>query len=170
MVDLERVNPRHRVAYHEAGHAVVATALGLTCLLAELRGGYSGTTYNMPERSPNLRKEAIVTMAGSVAERRFLGCSDGEIWMLTGSSSDHDRVLDEVGRLTGRKDPGHIESGREWKQAWSWAQIHVTRWWPVIVKVAELLIRDEEVAGETVRELIDAHRAGMQETTRAAVA
>lgn len=86
-------SPDHRTAVHEAGHAVIARAMGgLACGGAGLCSDGTRVGYAWVEppwigwkrehgRLPELAKRfAIATYAGAEAERRALGAPDGGEW------------------------------------------------------------------------------------------
>lgn len=108
-----------RIAYHEAGHAVVGYALGLGCTRIQMRETYfplerqkapSGCYYITREAArnsttliqrgkyhPTLARIAIMSAAGPAAELKY--CQENELpaRILGGSESDH-RSIEAIGK------------------------------------------------------------------------
>jgi hypothetical protein len=68
----EDVDDRKAVAYHEAGHVIVARALGSKILMVEIE---SNPHCHCLHRTKS--HKAVVALAGDIAERRAVPASDG---------------------------------------------------------------------------------------------
>ena len=96
---------KRRVAYHEAGHAVVAAALGKSEVLQKLsiiaRGKGIGHLAVLQEDKniltmPDMENQITIAMAGIAAEELVLG------WPSTGSEQDLERATDTARDMAGR--------------------------------------------------------------------
>ena len=109
------------VAFHEAGHAVVALALGLPIARVEIfQEDYSGGTDVDVEEAAHLpiEDQIAICVAGKAAEQLFNAPSSHEL----AHFGDHGRVielLDEIDETTGDelRDKGH-------QRAWDLLKAH----------------------------------------------
>jgi hypothetical protein len=154
--------PEERVlAYHEAGHAVVAVRLGVRLhemRLSELRGsvrdGLNCGDLNPEFLSERDRKcasrKARILLAGEIAERAL--DVDAEVF-----ASDDDRL--ELDSLAHRLF-GDGPAGDEWKEA---ATVETKRIvvqnWRQIEALAEALISAGHLSGEEAMCVINRHSA-----------
>jgi cell division protease FtsH len=119
-------------AYHEAGHALVATMLPKADPVHKVsivsRGRAAGYTLNVPEKDESLHfksyyiEEISVLLAGYVAEKKIFG------EVTTGASNDLERAtaiarrlvtrygMSELGPLTFGKDQSEIFLGRDYHE------------------------------------------------------
>jgi hypothetical protein len=85
-------------AYHEAGHAVVAVALGTTVKLATLRAVTTMVRRGCPRAQYN---EAVVALAGPAAETRYCGYREDEQTIRTLGASGGETKSGSGGRNEG---------------------------------------------------------------------
>lgn len=88
----------HRLATHEAGHAIVARVLGLPLRAVEIDLRHGGVNRFHGDQAPvdwSATDDAAILMAGAIAERMALpatsleGCEDDESALLTLMSQEH---------------------------------------------------------------------------------
>ena len=141
---------RQRTALHEAGHAVVARALGRSLdsvTLDELVAGRGGATYFDPRWRASLERisgELSITLAGRIAE----AIADGEDWRIlplpavfgleriSGACNSREDFVADVAALL-RPDVDHDAA----------AQLHAGYWFeraltPAAAEAARILRRD----------------------------
>lgn len=149
----DKPDSRLATAFHEAAHAVTATAVGLDLNHVELNGDFIGTTdYAYAKASPQVM---AVALAGEVAGCRLRG-DDGP----RGDTSD---VLDamELARaiLTddgyGAAVPG-LRIAKLLEEAEGQARELVDVYWESITRVADALMKQASLDGDEVRMLMDA--------------
>ena len=117
------LDTKYRTAIHEAGHAVVARALGYPCdfvtiIRDEDAAGMTETSarywglQTIRERKTRARHEIIITLGGRCAEQIFLGeandhgCSDDDEYIehtifghrLAADRDERDDLMDQLGR------------------------------------------------------------------------
>ncbi len=100
-----RPSPRLATAYHEAGHAVAASAAGFTVIDCRVHDDGRGLVrYDTPgDRTPLERYWLLtVAVAGMVAERRIFGCS------LPAASDE--RTAEELLRTFPRGERGELRA------------------------------------------------------------
>ena len=140
------------IAYHEAGHVVVGTRLGLTVLDTDIEsddeGGRGHTHFAPADASDRDQVERVVTtfMAGFAAEVK-LGSADP-----AGSLYDVDVGLGEwLAHLDG--NPGrHPDLARHFF-ARAQSQLEVPGVWSALELVASILLREIRLDGGRARAL-----------------
>ena len=165
------------VAYHEAGHAIVARVLGrrvpvATIVVDEERGSAGHVHHewaqdlneleceggNDEEENADVERkrqvifehEAMVALAGRAAQRRFLGERANEDVLHETATSDRRFVLDMLDRLAGRDDD-------ELRNAW-WKLLELrterllTKHWPAVEYMASCLLERKTLTGEEIDE------------------
>jgi ATP-dependent Zn protease len=153
--DLRRVT-----AYHEAGHAVLALALGRPVDWVSIRPDrqYLGLcAFRKAVFRPSedwLEREAIIALGGLAAEARFTGayCWDG-------AGRDYDYVFD----LAKSRAGNDRQAERLVRRFLSKAEHLLARpgHWEAVEKIAAELLRLEQISGRAARHFFEAEqRAG----------
>ena len=134
------------VAVHEAGHAVVALALGHDVVLVTLGASPDDALRlclcrsNRDDGSIGRWEATVVALSGPVAEQSFVGYPRDARAMMWGSSWKADRA----------KAEGHLRRSsmaRTLGDAALKAAQLVTEYWPAIVRIAEALLEHGEAPG-----------------------
>ncbi len=167
---------RHRCAYHEAGHAVVAWASGLIVRKVTIvpegdRKGHVNLDFPPRETLPPDKVIAaalsLQTLAGPMAERRLLvgECSVGafEAFIERLLTCVEQRLEDPtVGSVEDILDLWRCINGFELTDDKAWirdrirdAIVFVNAWWPAIENVAAALLEQETIDGRDFERLID---------------
>ena len=155
------LNRDQRVAYHEAGHAVVTFyeryAVKLRSVTIESKGASAGLTrsHRAParftdERLPDLRHivaEVVTCYAGMEAERQLTGRYDH-----VGATSDRESALNLAALVT-----AHTESFLKWLLEVARGQVEF-RWYAIEAVAAELVNRRKLSAKEVKQIILEAER------------
>ncbi len=162
---------KHRVAIHEAGHALVGEwveAGSVSTVTITPRGRAMGYVRTNPADDrylytrPMIEGQIRVALAGFLAEELCFGQGS------TGASSDFARVVDLAKRIVeagmsplGIIDPDTLSKGSEGEavQAIIQQQQEQVRWFlaerrQVLEQVASILRTEEVVSGETLRQML----------------
>ncbi len=157
---------RRRLAYHEAGHAVVARYLGveLTEVTIERRGRYLGRVEALvpdparhARRRPRLGdavRQAAICLAGSVAEKRV---HEWVEWR--GSSDDRTMALAVLEAATGSLP----QTTALMEYAWAVTRdfLHDERAWAAVERVAAALLERGTLRLRELKRLIPRRYAGL---------
>jgi hypothetical protein len=137
------MTPRQLRATHEAGHCVIARALGVKVECATLR---EVTTLHRRGDAESFRERAVVALAGPAAEERYGGYSDAQMAGLWRNEwrGDFDNVLRYLDAAGGDLFAPH-------KCA---AERLVRKHWAAIERVAAALIERGELSGAEIDRLI----------------
>jgi hypothetical protein len=141
---------RHETAVHEAGHAVVAAALGgriLSCRIKDDLSGYF--SYSGPD---DLATEATVAYAGPPAEKKFVG--EKRSLIMFGAERDLARVK-AIARCF---SPVPVQHRRFRVRCRRRALRLVDQYWTAIVTVAWILIADSCVSADVIEGIVFAAR------------
>jgi ATP-dependent Zn protease len=161
-----------RAAYHEAGHAVAAYALGrrFTRVTLEVGGGSLGRCGYAERRNfdPDLPDMYTGPQIGAVVEHQIMGYLAGPIaegilvneksWRETGGAADVPRAVDLAMYLL-----GDIKRAEDYmKRMWDETEELIRRPenWAAVQAMAEELLERGQVEDERAREIID----GAQQT------
>ena len=166
-------------AYHEAGHALVATMLPQADPVHKVsivsRGSAAGYTLNVPEKDESLHfksyyiEEISVLLAGHITEKKIFG------EVTTGASNDLERAttiarklvtrygMSKLGTMTFGKDQSEVFLGRDYHEQRTYSeevakQIDeaVAEFIKEAYKVAEdILEENKEVLEKIAKELLD---------------
>jgi len=157
-------------AYHEAGHAVVATLLGREVKTVTIKpegddNGQTVWTEKTEDEIRNLMKRGfvdlymmIISFAGPIAEARF--DTDNPVGALKdhGSARNFAHCTWPHGEQTGREyEPDCLAARRALDGAREQALAEVTSHWGIIEDVARRLFDDKTLTGEQVANLVAAH-------------
>jgi hypothetical protein len=140
------------IAYHEAGHVVVGTLLGLEVLDTDIdrdgEGGRGHTHFAPRKRERDFVERVVATfMAGFAAEDR-LGAADPE-----GSGYDMDLLLREwIGYL--EPDPARRPAVAEQFFARAAELLSDPKSWQAVEVVAAALLQAGRLDGNQARELV----------------
>jgi hypothetical protein len=137
------------IAHHEAGHAVVARALGLEVTRVDLK--FCRTRRR--DDPITYWSQAVVACAGPIAELRFAGYCEDTLAMMEGSAWKTDRANahDWLRRLD---DSGAARFKATLEQAQNMAAHLVGEHWDAIVRVAEALASEGELSGARIGALM----------------
>ena len=152
--------PREATALHEAAHAVAATVVGRTVTSVTIVpdvGGWGCCEYAPFEPvavlayrdDPRNRKQAIITLAGSVAERRRFKDTDPRY-----ASADMTHVDNLIGFMLGNADSEEEEELRADMRAET--ERLVATHWGAIEALAAALLERPTLTGEEVAAIIAA--------------
>jgi cell division protease FtsH len=166
-------------AYHEAGHALVATMLPKADPVHKVsivsRGRAAGYTLNVPEKDESLHfksyyiEEISVLLAGYVAEKKIFG------EVTTGASNDLERAtaiarrlvtrygMSELGPLTFGKDQSEIFLGRDYHEQRTYSEEvakkiddAVSKFVDKAYRVTEQILEDNsEILEKIAKELLE---------------
>jgi ATP-dependent Zn protease len=144
--------PAEATAYHEAGHAVVALALGRpvqrVTILAD-REHLGTCAFGKAVFRPSedwLEREALIALAGLAAEARFTG-----VYQFDGAAKDRRYVLELALQRTGdARKAERLERRLLAKTEHLLAQEEI---WGAVTRLAAELLRAGTVSGRTVRHL-----------------
>jgi hypothetical protein len=143
-----------RVAYHEAGHAVVGHVLGKTIeyvtiepALTDVAGQTFGHTkwLDLDQGSPD--PMVLVALAGSLAEERQMG--DADDWARAAERRQAEHVLLMAKRLGRRDGPPTITPGEETRAAGM-----VQDCWPAVQALATALMIKPTLGRRLVAEIV----------------
>ena len=159
-------NRQHATAFHEAGHAVMAIALGRPVKKVTIAPGklqFGGTRLGLCEIQKGrfkptddwLEDEVVILLAGMVAESHFTGeyCPNGArqdllgVGRLLGSRAASDRQFEKLQRRMLAKTE-HILAGEAFQKAIEWT--------------AQELVQKTTISGRAVRHFY--HQAMQQFT------
>jgi ATP-dependent Zn protease len=134
-----------RIAYHEAGHAVIGMRLRLRLKHVTIRPDLC--TYGLAHfkfvRASDVEKRAITAVAGPLAEKKHLG-RNGNL----GNSAEYRSVISEICFPSDRQ-------AKAWRsQLRVRAQTLVNDRWAEIEKVAAALLERETLTGAQVGKII----------------
>ncbi len=172
-----REEEKRNTAYHEAGHAVVATLLELADPLHKVtiipRGQALGLTMQLPKHDQHthtrgyLRDQLAILMGGRIAEERFMK------HMTTGAGNDLERATDlarqmvckwgmsNLGLMTfGKRDQEEVFLGREITQDRPYSEATAMR---IDAEVNDLLT----TAYQRAKRLIEANSDGSERIAEA---
>jgi len=147
-------DPREITAYHEAGHAVAALALGRPVAWVSIRPGrkYLGVClFGKSVFRPSedwLEREAMIALAGPAAEAGLTGEMD---W--AGAARDHEYAFSLA-----RSRCGDDKKADRQVKRWLSKADHLLgsgNTWQFVERIAEELVRVEEISGRTVRHLFE---------------
>ena len=149
---------RRITAFHEAGHAVLALALGRPVDWVSIRPDriYLGVTaFRKGVFRPSedwLEREAIIALAGIAAEARFTG---DYCW--GGAAKDYDYVIE----LAATRAGDGKKAERLVKRFLSKAEHLLNRpgHWEAVERIAAELVRNGEISGRAARHFYDETRA-----------
>lgn len=158
MTDAEIEHQRRVTAYHEAGHAVLALALGRPVDWVSIRPDrqFLGlTAFRKAVFRPSedwLEREAIIALGGIAAEARFTG---DYCWH--GAARDYDYVLE----LAKSRAGDGKKAERLVKRFLSKAEHLLDRpgQWEAVEKIAVELLRLGEISGRAARHFFEASRS-----------
>jgi ATP-dependent Zn protease len=154
---------KQTVAYHEAGHSVVAHGLGyqvddVSIVCKEARGR-AKLPNPMHRKDPELAQHrillehtAIIALAGPIAQKRHSPRSD---WR--GSGSGYGEFMTQgadfqiVSRLITRVHCEGKVAETFWRYLEAQAEHLVNRNWPAIERVAQALLKHGALSGDEVR-------------------
>lgn len=164
-----------QIAYHEAGHAVVARALGLSVLWATMYAG-KGKDYaevmtdnaapwddDIAIRIAGFEKDLVWLVAGSLAQRRCApALPDARAAFLEalgedfGDPTDERNAADLCMNIVALK---HGATSRElvlalFEQAQREAEALLDAHWPAVARVAEALIAQSDLGPNDIEALI----------------
>jgi len=142
------------VAFHEAGHAVIAVALGMPVAQVSIfrpKDGLDGaTTFRRGSQSP-IWQQLVVSYAGYSAERRI----DKTVTWDEDSNDFYDFEKGVVWEFAAPSDQIILRRRRALKRK---SARLVTELFPVIQAVAEELLLKRRLSGKRVRELLNTLR------------
>jgi len=129
-----------RAAFHEAGHAVVARALGLTVEAASIREDRTTAgrvRFRVGGDRRSAEREIVVLLSGGVAEKLATGAADAD-----GAASDVAAAWELLLSMASSE-----ERAKEWMAAaWRAAEKLVTENWSSVIQLAEALLARRSVA------------------------
>jgi len=146
-------NPERRAAFHEAGHAVVASRLGVRVVYATI--GDHPHVKTRPKDTPEvLRRLVLVDLSGPQAEVRATGVIMPRQWVADEANAQH-RMLEilanKQGFELGEVDREHeLQARRLIDELRPTAAQCVDRCWHQIQRVAVELERLETLSGEEI--------------------
>ena len=147
-------DPRAATAFHEAGHAVAALALGRPVAWASIRPDrqYLGMcAFGKGVFRPSedwVERGAIIALAGPAGEAGFTGEIDWE-----GARHDHDYAF-ELARGRGGDDRKANRLVKRWLAKADHLLGHDTHW-EAVERIAAELLRVEEISGRAARHLFE---------------
>jgi hypothetical protein len=143
MSDLTPASLIRGAAYHEAGHAVVATALGLVVTTVEIRADGGGKTTTVPLLELCIEQQVAVCLAGEAAETLF-----------DAPTHSRARLLDwyEVDKLLATFD-APLRLATE-QSAYRLAEALLTKHKEQVVRVAEHLMLHRTATPDTCAHLV----------------
>jgi hypothetical protein len=128
---------RKRVAYHEAGHAVIARALGIRVREVVADDEIGQTRFVKGQSAPS-SSGLVIAMGGPIAESVYLG---KPLWPC---GTDRTIAREAMAGITGRSRQAYRRAARR----------GIRHHWAVIERVAAELIRVGEIDGRRLDELI----------------
>jgi ATP-dependent Zn protease len=163
-LDQRHSREREATAFHEAGHAVAAYALGRAFTRVSIRpnGHTSGRCSFRPPGDwfrPDIRIDSstrngleeriIISLAGPEAEARFRGDYDRHA-----AQEDIDRALDHACYMT--DDPLEASAYIEWLRLRTTNLMKRPGFWSTVKVLAERLLQEGEVTYRSAKGLLDA--------------
>ena len=161
------------LAYHEAGHAVVSSVLGLAPTEIKMSSSgppfdkhtlYNGLTSYDPDHGISLRAELVRLLAGYAADDRLRGVLYGRDTILYRSIEESDEGGDIRKAIGYLRDEAHVDNieadGLLSNKVWPICRVLVAKHWPAIERVARALLRDGHLDGEQLQCLIDRRKSG----------
>jgi hypothetical protein len=133
-------------AYHEAGHAVVATVLGFVVIQVGITDlEHEVCEYEIPEPTTldSVRNEILLLLSGLAAQHKKHQKSCRR-WH-SGQDDERINALAE-------------ESGLDWRMLQDDAVDLVDKHWSVIERVAEQLLKSKRLSGDEVRQIVEAFK------------
>jgi hypothetical protein len=150
---------RQRMAYHEAGHAVIAhhlaeyplevsikaeSGLGAYCITPPIQ--VDRCKARMPEEVVRLERAIQLLWAGHLAEERFTGSQN-----VVGACYDYDKITLLVALV--RDTPDDCESCEEQLRIQTFHMLQRPDVWRAVESVAAALLEQSSLFGEDVRQL-----------------
>ena len=129
------------IAFHEAGHAVAAFALGVPVRLASIVPDEDGAPHVIWAKIQDFcwQNRVIILLAGGIAQRHHNPESR------RGDADDLQQAVDTIDRLARPNDH------RKWFAALAQeAEDIITRWWPAVEALAEALMQQRTMSGREV--------------------
>ena len=166
-----------KLAYHEAGHAVIARLLGIGVLKVEILPGgkdgvcdhghaWPGTDADLAAQAIGLDKDLLMECAGAAAEKYYQPDGDGFAGWLSDSTSIETLAAGAVMVEHGRPAPEILDwdefrAGPLWEAMWQYAKDARTRadqlvaeHWPAIARVAGALLARRKLEQNEIDALI----------------
>jgi hypothetical protein len=161
-----RNKERQGTAIHEAGHAVIARALGIKVTSISMHNdGVSAARVKsmIPQWRPGLEAELKLTMAGAAAQGR-LSTEDVHMSTVPELESDYERIIVLAANMAA------VDAGLEWddmakldvadlnafiRRFSDETEALVEQHWPAIVRVAKALMVQNWVTGAELDRLMD---------------
>ena len=179
-----RHRQQRRAAYHEAGHVVVRSVVGLVACPVEIHADGSGIAHGtgLKREVDRYGAESLILMslAGPIAEARAAHCSLFEVW-LGGGTTDIAEATQLLARVTASKQrvrelmydsmlrspdvAPEIKLAAEQSLTAphedldhynDWSSQLVREYWPAIERVARALLRTPRLEAAEVRDLVGA--------------
>jgi hypothetical protein len=143
-----------RLAYHEAGHAVIAYVVGaridyvtIEPAVIAAAGATFGHTKTLDLDQGPADRLVLVGLAGSLAESREMG--DADEWARMDERAHIERVL-RMAKLRGQREgPSAITPEEE-----AAVSSYLEEYWPAVVAVASALLAAPKLDGEAVPDLV----------------
>jgi hypothetical protein len=145
------------LAYHEAGHAVVAQILGVTVFHATIRPRYNdiGHVLHAPIGTMTIEDGVLITLAGPAAQRQYFPLSRTFADDLYDGMGQHDTAQARaLLRVLHGSDHAMADSITEAVARWrERADRHVDRHWLWIKAVAQALEERQRLSGDEIARL-----------------
>jgi hypothetical protein len=155
-----RLNQLKVVAYHEAGHAVVAIGLGRVFTSVSIISTHESHGVTRFEPPPNwydpvgkiddrhrlfIEREVLIELAGDAAVLRFKGRRN---WL--GARSDNESAVDQASYLFGGKV---LQAYMAFMRERALATVVAEHCWIQIEALAATLVEERELTGDRAREV-----------------
>lgn len=138
-----------RIAYHEAGHAVMAWRKGLIHSVSILNDGDMDGVVRHSMNYYRYDDERIrICYAGPIAEAKIAKIGLGRVLLTTGSD-DFKQILEIVQEFENEGIK------LDFKDIIKWTKIHVYSRWSAVIALATALITRKEITGEDVNRIIE---------------
>jgi hypothetical protein len=153
MSQLADPDMNRRLAYHEAGHAVMAFVVGakieyvtIESAVTEVTGPAFGHTKCLDLDQKPVEAFVMVALAGSLAEAREMG--DAGSWARLDERRRAKKLI-RIATLQGkRKGPPTITPDEE-----AAVSAYLEQYWPAVVAVASALLKTPRLRGDAVPDL-----------------